>query len=228
MHPAVNTDTHSRPRAGTTPQALIHACLLIPLPARVTRRGARSPWVPGVGLEALPLCECPWWWCTGLCLLSTSRQITSSYLHWPYVTGKHSLLVSGLNKEGEGWRKKPKRNKIQTQREGLNFLVLKINFWWKQNLPWKAQLQFVFSLAVPFGLREGTNTTRTATFLTLSSASWSLGWGWMHVFWCPAEPEGRVLEPLLTAAPSLHWGFEFALSIPPSFPESFSDVRMLP
>lgn len=33
MHPAVNTDTHSVPRPGTISQALIHPCLLIPLPA---------------------------------------------------------------------------------------------------------------------------------------------------------------------------------------------------
>lgn len=33
MHPAVNTDTYSVPRPGTIPQALIHPCLLIPLPA---------------------------------------------------------------------------------------------------------------------------------------------------------------------------------------------------
>lgn len=41
--PAVNTDTHSMPRPGTIPQALIHPCLLISLPAEVTRKGARSP-----------------------------------------------------------------------------------------------------------------------------------------------------------------------------------------
>lgn len=89
MHPAANTDTHSVPRPGTIPQALIHPCLLIPLPANppasagVTRSWARSPWVSGVGVEALPLCERIWgWWTLLFALRIKADNIELSSLAW--------------------------------------------------------------------------------------------------------------------------------------------------
>lgn len=71
MHPAVNTDTHSVPRPGTIPQALIHPCLLIPLPAnppacwsnKELSQVTLSQWSGGGGSATVWTHLMVVWWC---------------------------------------------------------------------------------------------------------------------------------------------------------------------
>lgn len=111
MHPAVNTDTFSVPRPGPIPWALTQPCLLILAAcwhgkerSKVTLKTVRAV----VTLATMCLV-------VGCCVLwilhsrpDNIRQNINS-LRWSYVTGKHSLHISGLNLRGRNRRRRRER-----------------------------------------------------------------------------------------------------------------------
>lgn len=105
MHPAVNTDTLSVPRPGAIPWAFMRPCLLI---LATCWHGREKSKVTPKTVRALGTLAtmCLVAGCCVLCIVhirpdNVKQHIKS--LHWPNVTGKHSLHISGLNL---GWRKK--------------------------------------------------------------------------------------------------------------------------